>query len=108
MDIISLGLYITYSLIGFGVLMTLGFGIKKIFDSTNNLKKMGYTLGGLVLIIVLSYSLASDEILNSYEAYDITSSTSKRVGIGLYTFYLLSASAILAIIYSELSKIFSK
>ena len=54
MDIISLGLYITYSLIGFGVLMTLGFGIKKIFDSTNNLKKMGYTLGGLVLIIVLS------------------------------------------------------
>ena len=42
------------------------------------------------------------------EEYEITASTSKRVGIGLYSFYILAIGAIGSIIYAEFSKIFSK
>ena len=38
----------------------------------------------------------------------ITSSTAKKVGMGLNTFYLLAIGAIGAILYAELSKVFSK
>ena len=55
-------------------------------------KKHYYTIGGLFIIIILSYITASDEVLGSYEKYEITASTAKQVGMGLTTFYILAIS----------------
>ena len=52
--------------------------------------------------------MASDEVLGSYEKYEITSSTAKQVGMGLTTFYILAIGAIGAVLYAELSKLFAK
>jgi hypothetical protein len=52
--------------------------------------------------------MSSDEVLGSYEKYEITSTTVKRVGMGLTTFYLLAIGAIGAVLYAELSKLFAK
>ena len=43
-----------------------------------------------------------------YEKYQITESTSKNVGMGLISFYILAFSAIGIVLYTELSKVFSK
>ena len=67
-----------------------------------------YKFGGFVAILLITYLLASDEVLNSYEKYNTTASSSKQVGMGLITFYFLLFGAIVAVLYTELSKTFSK
>ena len=75
---------------------------------SNNTKKTLYTIGGLGVVLIFSYLIASDEILNSYEKYETTAASSKQVGMGLIAFYFLLFGAIGAVLYAELSKAFSK
>ena len=70
--------------------------------------KILYLLAGTVFLFIIAYVLASDEVLKSWEKYEITPAESKQVGMGLITFYLLLFGAIVAILYTELSKVFSK
>ena len=107
-SLINIGIILTYLMIGFATLTAIGFGIKKMMQKTNNTKKTLYTIGGLVVVLIFSFLIASDEILGSYEKYEITASTAKQVGMGLTTFYILAIGAIGAVLYAELSKGFSK
>ena len=107
-SLINIGLILTYLMVGFATLTAVGFGIKKMMQKTNNAKKTLYTIVGLVAVLILSYLIASDEVLSSYEKYNITSSIAKQVGMGLNAFYLLAVGAIGAVLYTELSKSFSK
>jgi len=95
-------------MVAFAALAAIGFGIKKMMQKTNNAKKTLYSIGGLLVIMLISYLTSSDEVLGSYEKHEITASTAKRVGMGLTTFYLLAIGAIGAVLYAELSKVFSK
>ncbi len=79
-----------------------------MLSNTKNAKKTLYAILGLIVVCILSYLIASDEILNSYEKYKISASESKNVGMGLIMFYILSALAVGAVLYAELSKAFSK
>ena len=106
--LINWGIILTYIMVAFAAFAAIGFGIKQMMQKTNNAKKTLYTIGGLFVIIILSYVTASDEVLGSYEKYEITASTAKKVGMGLTTFYILAISAIGAVLYSELSKVFTK
>ena len=107
-NLINIGIILTYVMIAFAALTAIGFGVKKMIQNTNNAKKTLYTAGGLVVAFIIAYVLASDEVLNSYNKYEITASSSKQVGMGLITFYFLLFGAIAAILYAELSKVFSK
>ena len=49
-----------------------------------------------------------DEVLVSYQKYNISSSTSNMVGMGLWSFYILAVIAVSSIVITELSKKFSK
>ena len=107
-NLINLGIILTYLMIAIAAITAIGFGVKKIISNKENTKKTLYTLGGLAIILLFSYILASNQVLSSFEKYNITESISKQVGMGLITFYLLLLGAIGTIIYSELSKLFSK
>ena len=107
-SLINIGIILTYLMVAFAALAAIGFGVKQMMQKTNNAKKTLYSMGGLVLIILVSYLIASDEVLGSYEKYEITASTAKQVGMGLTTFYLLAIGAIGAVLYAELSKAFAK
>ena len=107
-SLINIGIILTYLMVGFAALAAIGFGIKQMMQKTNNAKKTLYTIGGLVVVLIFSYLIASDEVLNSYEKYETTASSSKKVGMGLITFYFLLFGAIGAVLYAELSKAFSK
>ena len=106
--LIDIGIILTYLMVGFAALIAIGFGIKKMMTNTENAKKTLYTIGGLVAVLLFSYLIASDEVLGSFDKYEITASTSKQVGMGLIAFYFLMFGAITAILYAELSKVFSK
>ena len=107
-SLINISIILTYLMVGFATLTAIGFGIKKMMQKTNNAKKTLYTIGGLVAVLIFSYLIASDEVLGSYDKYEITASTAKKVGMGLTSFYILAIGAIGAILYAELSKVFSK
>ena len=107
-SLINIGIILTYVMVAFAALTAIGFGVKNMIQNTNNAKKTLYTAGGLVVAFIIAYVLASDEVLNSYNKYEITASSSKQVGMGLITFYFLLFGAIAAILYAELSKVFSK
>ncbi len=107
-SLINIGIIITYLMIGFASLFALGFAVKKIIQDQKNAKKTLYSIGGLVIVLIISYLIASDDVLSSYMKYGISESVSKQVGMGLITFYILAIAAIGSIIYSELSKISSK
>ena len=107
-NLINIGLILTYLMIACGALGAVGFGIKKMIENTENATKTIYTIGGLVAVLLFSYLIASDEVLKSFERYGTSNATSKQVGMGLIAFYCLIFGAIGAVIYSELSKVFSK
>lgn len=106
--LINIGIIITYLMIAFAAFATIGFGIKKMIANTENAKKTIYTIAGLFGILLFSYLIASSEVLSSFEKYKISASTSKQVGMGLIAFYFLIFGAIAAVLYAELSKVFSK
>jgi NADH:ubiquinone oxidoreductase subunit 6 (subunit J) len=107
-SLVNIGIILSYIMVAFAALATIGFGVQKMMQNTNNAKKTMYTVGGLVIAFIIAYLLASDEILNSYEKYETTAASSKQVGMGLIAFYFLLFGAIGAVLYAELSKAFSK
>tara|TARA_B100000085_G_scaffold269135_1_gene280261 strand:- start:125 stop:454 length:330 start_codon:yes stop_codon:yes gene_type:complete len=106
--LINIGIILTYLMVAIAALTAIGFGVKKMISNTENTKKTLYTICGLVVILLFSYLIASNEVLKSFEKYEITASASKKVGMGLITFYCLILGAIAAVLYAELSKVFSK
>ena len=72
----NLGLIIAYLLVAAATLTILVFGVKKAFDTTNRKKTM-YKIGGLFVIGLISYFLASqnlflnDEINGIYDKYGV-------------------------------------
>jgi NADH:ubiquinone oxidoreductase subunit 6 (subunit J) len=107
-SLINIGIILTYLMVAFAALTAIGFGVKKMMQQANNAKKTLTAVGGLLLIILIAYLMSSDEVLGSYEKYEITASTAKKVGMGLTTFYILAIGAIGAVLYAELSKVFAK
>jgi len=89
-----------------GIVLTLLYFTINLIQDFN--PKILYILAGTVCLFIIAYVLASDEVLKSWEKYEITPASSKQVGMGLITTLILVCGAIGAILYSELSKIFSK
>ena len=106
-NLINVGIIVTYIMVSFAALATIGFGVKKMLQNTENAKKTIYTIVGLIVILIIAYLFASDATAG-YEKYETTAKTSKQVGMGLITFYFLIFSAVIAVVYSELSNVISK
>ncbi len=101
-------LWWSYILFGLAVVITLGFSFLNIFKNPQALKRAAVSLVIIAALIVISYFLASDQILNmpGYEGNGNTPVVLKWVGTGLITTYLLSGIAVLAILYVEIAKLF--
>ena len=108
MDLINIGIIFTYIMVFGAALAVVVFSVMQMMKSPKNAKKTLYTVGGLVLILIISYLIASSEVLPSYEKYHINSGGSKRVGMGLNAFYFLVIGAVLTILYTEFGKAFKK
>ena len=97
--------YLTYFVLGIATLAALVFFVVQIIKGTVDMKKLGIGLRSFILVIVISYVMASDTVPVKF-AETISSSTTKWVGAGLIMFYLLLALSVLGIIYSEVSRLF--
>ena len=101
--------WLTVIMLAVATLVILAFSVKNMITNSKSAKTTLLTGGGLIAVLLLSYfGLASDEVLASYQKYDISASTSNMVGMGLWSFYILSIIAVASIIVTEFSKKFSK
>lgn len=60
-------------------------------------------LGAMLVVVALSYVLADGSVEPIYG--DISESTSRWSGAGLYAFYILFVLAVLSIVYSSVSRL---
>ena len=101
--------WLTLIMLAIATLVIVSFSVKNMITNTKSAKKTLLTGGGLIAVLLLSYfGLASDEVSVSYQKYNISASTSNMVGMGLWSFYILSIIALASIVITELSKKFSK
>jgi hypothetical protein len=65
-------------------------------------------LAAFAVIGVISYSMATDEVLKAYEAGGlvVTAAESKLSDMGLILSYILGAASIVAIVAAELTRAF--
>lgn len=99
---IDAGLIISYVLIGLCGLTAVLLPLIQAFGNPKSLKKIGISVGGLIVVFVICYTLAGDY---TYGNKEVTAGAAKRVGAGLIMFYVLLAGAVLSIVYTEIRKI---
>ena len=98
------GLILTYIMIGVTMLACIVSPILQIKNDSEKVKKMAIPVLGLIIIIIGSILIASNEVLPQYTNSDgilISSNLSKIVGGSLIAFYVLSVITIGSVIYSE-------
>jgi hypothetical protein len=100
-------MYWGYALLIFAVVITIVASILNLIVNPKGSVKFLIMLAVMVVLAIVSYSLATNEF-NQYqlEEMEITETTSKMVGAGLIFMYALAILAVLAIIYSSVSRIF--
>ena len=97
-----------YLLVGIATLAAILFPIVYLAQNFSKAKTALLSLAGLLVVIGISYVLASGEVLHSYEKYGIDEAVSKRVGTGLITMYLLGFGSIGSILFFGVYRIFKK
>lgn len=105
-SLINIGIYLTYILFAVAIIALIVF---PIYFMLNNFKKAkGGLLGMLVLVgvFVISYALAPADQGVFYENFGIGSGTSKLIGGGLITTYIIFAGVIITALYNEVAKWF--
>ncbi|MDE3742715.1 hypothetical protein [Maribacter polysaccharolyticus] len=99
---------ITYLLLGIAVVASLVFTLKNLFANPAGLKKTLFVVGGFLLVVVVSYVLASGtDVADDYMAMS-DESTVKKIGMGLNVFFILTGIAVVAIVLPGIKKMFSK
>jgi hypothetical protein len=99
---------ITYILMAIAILFSLAFSLINLFANPKNLKKTLYVVVGFLLVVAISYGLASGTDVNIDEMAARGISTSetivKRIGMGLNMFFILVIIAVGAMIWGGVRK----
>lgn len=85
---------------------TLLFSLFNVFSNPKVVKNFLIVIGFTVVLIIVSYFLASSEPLTNLSVSEPTASTLKWVGTGLNATYILAIVAFLGIIVSEVYSAF--
>ncbi|WP_222983155.1 hypothetical protein [Flagellimonas meishanensis] len=103
---------IMYLLLAIAVVASVFFGLKKLLSTPGSLKKSLFAIGGLAIVVAISYGLSSDNMAvveaMSQRGVETTESTVKNIGMGLNVFFILTLVAVLLMVLPGLKKMFVK
>ena len=103
---------ITYLLLGIAVAASLIFTLKSLFSNPASLKKTLMVIGGFLLVVAISYGLASgsDGTVEEMAKRGVTTdeSTVKKIGMGLNVFFILTIIAVGSMLWGGTKKMLSK
>jgi hypothetical protein len=99
---------ITYLLMAIAVIASLAFSLIHLFANPKSLKKSLYVIVGFLIVVAISYALATGTDVSIEEmagrGIATTESTIKRIGMGLNMFFILTIIAVGAMIWGGLRK----
>lgn len=101
--------YISYVLFAIALGAVLIYSIVNIVSSGEKIKRTAIGVGALAVVVVIGFVLAKPDNID-FESLrkagiNITDSTSKTVGAGLYMFYILSIVAVGAMVFGGIKKL---
>ena len=99
--LINIGLFAAYILIALCALAAILMPLAKAMGDPQSLKKMVMGVGVLVVVFVIGYLVADNTVYEKASA-----GTSRMVGAGLITMYILAFLAIGGILFTEVQKMF--
>jgi len=99
---------ITYLLLGIAIVVSLVFTLKNLFSNPQGLKKTLFVVGGFLLVVIISYVMASGTDVDSEFLAMSDESTVKKIGMGLNVFFILTIIAVAALIIPSVKNMFSK
>lgn len=102
------GIILTYILLAAATIAAIAFPIMHLVANPKKAKQVGMAIGALLVVYILAYVLASDEVTEHYAKFDVTNTQSKQVGTGLFVFYILALGAVVSALYTEVGKIINK
>lgn len=109
-DVIDVNFFIIWSYILFGLaaISAIVFPIVSLILNPKKAVRSLISVGVIAVLALISYLIASDSIPNFLGAdkFNISATTSRMVGTGLWAMYILGIVAVLSILYTEVSKIF--
>ncbi|NAS32166.1 hypothetical protein GTQ40_14360 [Flavobacteriaceae bacterium R38] len=109
---VNLMFVVSYILLAIPVLALVLYTIKNLISSPAKLKRALIAIAGLVVVLIISYALSSgtNVDLQTYanRGIDVDESSSKWIGTGLYSFYVLTIIAVGAMLFGGIKKILSK
>ncbi len=97
-----------YVLTGCGVLGALVFPLLGLFSNPKALKNFVFLLVGLAVVLLISYQLASDNIISGISNENLSNnpSTLKLVGTGMFVMWFMLIGGIGSVVFSGISKYF--
>lgn len=103
------GLYFTYILVAVCVLAILFFAVARIVSHPEAAKSALIGIVALVVLGGISYGLSTGtDATDIFAKLEVSEGTSRMVGAGLVTFYLLIGIAFASILYVEVIRLFKK
>lgn len=108
MDTFDIMLYVSYALVGIGVVLSILLPLIKSLDDPKSLMKTGLGILIIVVLFFVSYSISSNEVLPKFEGdpFNLTPGMSQMVGGLMITTYVLTVFALLSILITEFTKAF--
>lgn len=99
MDFIDFTLYLSYAGVAIAALGFFGFELIALFKNIADSKVTLAGIGGLIVILGISYALGSGEFaFKGIENFGLTEGGLKRIDAVLFTTYILLIIAVLALI----------
>jgi hypothetical protein len=103
---LDVGLYLLYALLFIAVAAAIIFPLINSLSNPAGLIRGGIGIGIIVVLFGISYAMSDSELTRSAIAAGLSESSVKLIGAGLMMLYIVFVLAVLALIYSELSKAF--
>jgi len=99
-------LYVAYVTFAVLLITVLIFVVKGILDG--DIKKTLMSIGAFLFIFVVSYVMADGVESFTKDGELVTAQTSRLIGTGLFTFYILSIIAVIAMAFSGVKKLITR
>jgi hypothetical protein len=104
MDIIDIGLYVSYLLFFVAVGASVLWPLLHAAKTPKTFVKSAIAFGALAVVFIISFALSGSDVSQSQVAHGVTETSSKMIGAGLTMFYFALLVAIIGMVYSEFHK----
>ena len=106
MELVDIGLYLAYLLIIIAMVAAIVFPLIYVIKHPKEGKDILIGFGAMLAIFLISYLIASDNVLPGWTEYGVGPTEAKFISAGLIAFYILMIVAVVTALYAEISKLF--